>query len=194
MNDEFSEKQFKAILAAEVIKALGREPTEDYRKFIGRTAVFIAGRILGPLRVECIVTPESSSTILNDTADELRRMRPDLDIMREKFRKLDPSGIRIAEDDPRITPGIVKSLGRVILNAVRDGYFQMKKVNAKDRKFLSNYFALVDGGRYERLEGRRVAILDDLIRTGSSFNEMGRTLEKYAPASVVGVTLFKSSD
>ena len=183
-----------AVDTLKAVKALGRDPTDDYRAFVRRTAVFVASRIVGPLHVETVITPSSSSTIINDSVDELQRIRPDVEIVRERFQKvLDPGQIRIAEDDPRITPAIVKSLRRVIDNATRDGYFQMKRVRAKDRKFLSNYFSLVDGYRYGKLEGRRVAIMDDLVRTGSSFEEMRRILEQYAPESVVGITLFKSS-
>jgi hypothetical protein len=167
---------------------------KDYQSFLKRTAIFISSRIFKEVKPDVVITPKSSSNILNDIIKELQNISPHIIFLQEKFKKIvDPEQIKIDYDNPSITPKIIDRLENILRKAKRDGYFQLKAALPQNRKFLQNYFELIDDYKYEKIEGKNIILLDDVVSSGSTFDEMMRILEQYAPNEISGVTIFKTN-
>ncbi len=67
------------------------------------------------------------------------------------------------------------------------GYFH--KLNKQERELrIKNAFNVVQG---ERVTGKKILIVDDIITTGTTFNELSNELCKYNPSSIHGLFLAK---
>jgi len=194
-NTIYSVYNVKDLKGAPTIKAIksGVANSSDYRHFIKRTAIFISSKILKKSKPDIVITPASTSFILNDLIEELKSIMPHVKFLKEKFSKvLDPKKITIDLDHPKITDKIIDVLESILKRAKRDGYFQLKKVLPQNRKFLKNYFNLIDDYKYEKIKGKNIVLLDDVVSSGSTFEEMIRIIEQYGPNTINGVTIFKT--
>lgn len=171
----------------------GEAESNDYKHFIKRTAIFISHRILKDLKPDIIITPKSSSFILNDLLDVLEEINPHIKFLSEKIQKVDNiDKIKIDYNHKGISPDIIKSLESIIARAKREGYFQLKWVNKRWAKFISNFFEIVDENKFNKINGKRVIILDDVLSTGTTFQDMIRIVSMYSPEDIHGITIFKS--
>lgn len=168
--------------------------SKDYQHFIKRTAIYVTAKILKDIKPDYIITPQSSSPILNDLLDVLRDINPHIKFLAENFKKvIDIDKIEIDDSIKGLSPASRKSIERVIKNAKKDGYFQIKKIANKDRKFVKNYLELIDTYKYNKLEDKNVVLLDDVLSSGSTFKEMRNHLMNYGIKRLSGVTIFKTS-
>lgn len=170
--------------------------TSEYLQFIKRTSIYISSKILKNKNIDYIVTPQSSSNILNDVLDDVSKMNPHIKILRENFKKIvDIDKIKILKDHPKITPKIIKMLEKVISNAKSDGYFQIKNIKAVQfRKFVTGYMELIDSYKYEKLKNKNILLLDDVYSSGTTIAEMINKLKMYEPNNIIGITLFKNAN
>jgi len=191
----YSVYNVKDLPNAPTLKAIksGVADTADYRYFLKRTSIFITSRIFKDIKPDVVITPASTSYILNDLIDELKKITPQVKFLKEKFKKvLDPNKIVIDYNNPKITPAIIKGLEQIIKRGRREGYFQIKWAHKQFAPFISNFFDLVDDYKWDKLNGQNVVLLDDVISSGTTFQDMLRIIGQYAPKSITGVTIFKT--
>lgn len=154
---------------------------EDYRHFIDRTAIFIAGRILRNRNIDLVLYPKSSSAFLRNV----------IDIIGQKYEThvIDGSFVKSTNlhviDDPRISPDIRKQLEQFVATSKQTGAVKMKSLKPMYRKFLAGFLNY----KGPDVTGKKVCVLDDILTSGSSMAEMFRHIE--GAASIIGVTVFK---
>lgn len=194
----YSVYSFKGETTTDVLLALKKKNKvrvndSDYQNFIKRTAIFISAKMLMPLKIDCIITPKSSTAILNDVIGELRLRNPHIQFFPESYIKTaDLSKIEIDTNNEKITPAIAKSLSGMLKTAVQTGKFEIKKALPQYRKFFRNFFEVVDPAILEKLANKNVCVMDDVLSSGTTLLEIMRSVSVYAPHTVVGLTLFKT--
>lgn len=165
----------------------------DYERFLKRTAIFITSKILRPTHADIVVTPRSSTNILNDLLSIIREQNPHIMFLPESYIKTaDLSKIEVDHSHPSITPAIAKTLEGIIRAAQRTGKFEIKKALPQNRKFFKNFFEIVDPGLTKRFQGRNVCVLDDVLSSGTTVVQIMKSITDYGPASIYGCTLFKT--
>lgn len=181
-----------------ILKTLKRQHPEltmgkdDYAEFINRTAMFMSSRIVKKFSPDIIISPKSSSYMLNDIVDAIQARSPNIKVLREHFKKVDFVGeIEIKRDHPKITDEIIAMLEGALELGRKNGYFQMKKVKPQYRKFLSNIFELIDEYDYNKLEGQRILVLDDIWTTGTTLSDMIDAIHLFAPSDIKGAAVLK---
>jgi hypothetical protein len=166
---------------------------EDYRKFVTRTAIFITAKIFSSEQIDCVVTPRSSSNILNDLIAELKTRNPHIKFLPESFVKtVDLSKIELDYTQPGLTDKIARSLNSIIRSATQTGRFEIKKALPHYRKYFKNFFEVVDPAILRQFRNRRVCVLDDVFSSGSTLVAIMKSISDYAPELVIGTSIFKT--
>lgn len=182
----------------DVLKAIKRKSEvqmdeTDYQQFITRTAIFITAKILSPLRVDCIVTPKSSSNVLNDLIKQLQSRNPHIEFLPESFVKtVDISKIEVDTTQHGITPKIANTLQGILKAAIKADKFEIKKALPQYRKYFKNFFEVVDPNILAKFENKNVCVLDDVLSSGSTLLAIMRSVADYSPKSVIGAAIFKT--
>lgn len=182
----------------DVLKAIKRKSgiqmnEADYQHFITRTAIFITSKILAPMAVDCIITPKSSSNVLNDLIVQLQSRNPHITFLPESFVKtVDLSKIEVDTTQPGITPAIAKTLSGILKAAIKTDKFEIKKALPQYRKYFRNFFEVVDPAILEKFQGKRICVLDDVLSSGSTLLAIMRSVSDYNPTSVIGTAIFKT--
>lgn len=183
----------------DVLKALKKKSDigvseADYQQFITRTAIFISSKILTPNKIDCIITPKSSTSILNDLLKQLKARNPHIEFFPESFIKtVDLSKIEVDTTNPRITPAIIRSLTSILNTAIKTGRFEIKKALPQNRKFFRNFFEIVDPTLYSKFQNKNICVFDDVLSSGTTLVEIMRTIANYNPKSVIGTVIYKTS-
>lgn len=153
----------------------------DYRHFIDRTAVFIAGRILAGRGIDTILYPKSSSALLRNLVSMLAPKWDVRVMMDDSFKSTD---LHIV-DSPHITPGIHKRLEQFISRAQEAGHISMKSIPPMYRKFIGGFLSY----QGPDMDGRSICVIDDILTSGTTMSTMFRATSSAKCA--IGVTMFK---
>ena len=165
----------------------------DYAQFIRRTAIYITAKILGPNKTEVVVTPRSSTNILNDLLAELKARNPHIDFLPESYVKTaDISKIEVDYSHPAITPAIAKTLEGIVRAAQRTGKFEIKKALPQNRKFFRNFFEVVDPALTKRFINKNVCVFDDVLSSGTTVVQIMKDIGVYGPSAIYGCVIFKT--
>jgi hypothetical protein len=189
---------YKMVQATAVMSSIkGKGPYEvdqnDYAQFLKRTSFFLYSKVIKPNNIDVIITPKSSSNILNDLLVDLQQRAQGVEFYPEHFVKsVDPSQIKIDTEHPRMTPKILAGLQGVLNKAIRDGYLEMKKFDKRFVKFVSNYFSLAGPLSKRVNETSNILVLDDVLASGATFVELFRNLEGYDYNTLIGASIFKT--
>lgn len=181
------------VLLALKKKSFIKVDPQDYEYFLKRTAIFITSKILRPTRCEIVITPRSSTTILNDILKYLQAQNPHIEFLPESYVKtVDLTRIEVDRAHPQITDKIAYGLERIIKNAQQTGKFEIKKALPQYRKFFRNFFEVVDPRLTKKFAGRNICVLDDVLSSGTTVVQILKDVANYAPAEAFGCTLFKT--
>lgn len=188
-NDEF----LTDVLLALKKKSSAQMDPEDYQKFLTRTAMFIGAKILAPNKVDILVTPKSSTNILNDLLVLIKARNPHIEFLPESFIKTaDISKIAVDYNNPALTDKIAEKLEGIIRAAQKTGKFEIKKALPQNRKFFKNFFEIVDPKLIQKFNNKNVCVLDDVLASGTTLVQIMSAVADYNPQKVFGVTLFKT--
>jgi hypothetical protein len=189
---------YKMVQATDVMSSIkGKGPYEvdqnDYQQFLKRTSIFLHSKVIRPNKIDVVITPKSSSNILNDLLQDLQQRAQGIEFYPEYFVKsIDPSQIKIDTENPKMTPKILAGLQGVLNKAVKDGYLEMKKFDKRFVKFVSNYFSLAGPLSKRVTEQTNILVLDDVLASGATFVELFRNLEGYPHNNLIGASIFKT--
>lgn len=180
------------LLAVKKKSAVQMDPAE-YQKFITRTAIFISAKILAPNNVDILVTPKSSTNILNDLIVLIKARNPHIEFLPESFVKTaDISKIAVDYNNPALTDKIAEKLEGIVRAANKTGKFEIKKALPQYRKFFKNFFEIVDPKLIQKFDNKNVCVLDDVLASGTTLVQIMSSVADYNPNNVFGVTLFKT--
>jgi phosphoribosylpyrophosphate synthetase len=167
--------------------------SEDYVHFINRTAIYLY-KVLQDKKIDIIMSPKSSSPLVDDLLDAVKERLPHIITYKAVFEKIPKEAIKdvYMEDDPRVTDKIRKSFEAIKKAAIKKGYFAMVKIDPPFRRFVRGFFQEIDPKIVAKCEDKNVALLDDVIASGTTISEMMRMIGAAGAKDVMGITIFKS--
>lgn len=189
---------YKSSGATDILKAIKSKndidmDSDDYKKFINRTAIYLS-KVIQDEKVEVILSPKSSAKMVDDVLDAIKLRLPYIVDFKAVFEKISVDDIKNVSmiDDPRVTDKIRLSFETIKKKAIKDGYFAMVKVDPKFRHFVRGFFQDIDEKVVKTCENKKVALLDDIISSGTTIAEMMRMIGAAGASDVIGITVFKS--
>jgi len=181
---------------ATILKTLKKKTSidmdrEDYDRFLKRTAIFIAGKIIKD--VDVIVFPKSSSFLVQDLVEMISKIEPKIKIISDGFLKNDVDKIKINYHEYKVSDKTRRAMENIIKKSKKQGYLEVKTVP----KMFLNYISKVlipnnSNIKLEYVDGKKVAVLDDVISSGFSFREMANSLKTFSPKEIIGISLWLS--
>lgn len=190
----YSLYQAKTSNSTDILKALKASDfsNEEVQKFLNRSAIY-AARVLRSLDVDVIVTPKSSSDLTKEFVKQIQR-RTNYDVLIDSFiKRPDLSKVTIDKDHPKITNSITKSMQRILDKAIKGGSLSVKLFAVPHRKFLKNLFEVTDEKIYNKIENQNVVIIDDVMTSGTTTQNIRDILITNQAESVSALTIFKST-
>jgi phosphoribosylpyrophosphate synthetase len=183
---------YSANSRSDISKALKQAKIdENMQQFLTRSAIY-AARVLRSFNIDIIVSPKSSSPITKLFAQELQK-RTNYDFYIDSFTKaIDMNQITVDKDHPAITEKLIKSLETTLERNRKKGFISVKNFQVKDRKFIKNIFDLVDPRLEKKVGEKNVLILDDIVSSGSTSEDIYRILKTHGANETTVLTLFKS--
>ena len=198
LNDKLVYSVYSGGGATDILKALKNKndifyDQEDYDYFINRTSIFI-GKILRENKIQVVISPMSSSNLVQDVMTKVQEKNPNLTYFTSVFKKVKPQDIQniYLADDPRVTPKIQKSFEYIKNAAIKNEYLAMIKVDPKFRQFVRGFFEEIDPRVIKECTNKNVVLFDDVISSGTTIAEMLRMLGAAGAKEVTGITIFKS--
>lgn len=166
--------------------------SKELQDFLTRSAIY-ASRILRDLGVDVIVTPQSSSDLTKEFVKQISA-RTNYDVYIDSFRKApDLSKVEIDRENPNITPAIIKSMEDILNRAIKRGNLSVKMFAVQHRKFLKNLFEVTDQKLLQKIDGKHVVIIDDIMTSGTTTKNIYDILVTNNADKVSALTIFKSS-
>lgn len=184
----------------EVLKALKGKSTvyevshEDYGDFINKGAIFAARLVSKMPEIDVILAIPSSSELVHDFVSAVRRK---LSVPIVVYKHLSVIGknsvdaITVSEDAPDVARTIImKEKQKLIAAGITS--FSTKKIPPRFRSFIRNMFAV--NTHPEIFAGKNVLLVDDILTTGTSFENTAVVLNAMNVGAITGLTLIKSED
>jgi len=168
---------------------------ESYKQFIKRTVIYLQSSTSGILKdIDVIVAPSSSSKFNDDVLDAIKEYQPSIKILKGSFIKNGVDKIVIDFSEfPNVTDKTKKSVQAILKKAQVNGFLEVKNVPKMFLNYFSNVLKLDDMKiNTKDITDKNVLIFDDLLGSGFTFTEMINNIKTFSPASVSGVTIFKT--
>lgn len=165
----------------------------SYRSFISRTAIYMTNLILKE-NIDTILIMDSSSPLVSDLTLEINRRLPKYYDMstfnRQIFKTPDIQDISIDTMGIEVSDKNYKSMESSLNKMKKDGYFKIHNIYAPNRKFIKNWLK-INNSVLSKIVDKRVALIDDILTTGSTLIEANRLLNDAGASFVVGLTIVK---
>jgi hypothetical protein len=161
------------------------------------------GGILQKIRPDTIIVPKSSSPLLANFTAKLKTSYPKAKFVTDAFIKkaLDAENVeplvnkdhpdweKFETDHPKEASDLRKSLARMIKTT---GQLEIKKLYKPYAKFIKNFVEIEQSGDIlEHLIDKKVLILDDILSSGITMQEMIRQIKEFEAKAIYGLTIFK---
>ena len=140
--------------------------------------------------VDLILIPESSSSVNFDLANKIKNKIPNALFFKDVILKNEPENVSIDYE-------LLKSKGykketilqveTMIKKATVNNVFKIKKITPRFRRYILNFLKIDITNRnlLNKLVGGKVIIVDDFISEGTTFKEVSRLIENYAPKDII---------
>jgi hypothetical protein len=158
--------------------------------------------LIKKLKPDVIIYPKSSSPLVKLFVDQLSTLAPNAKVLSDAFIKkaLDAEDVEplINKNHPqwekfaKSSPKAVHELEMSLKRQIKNGELELKKLYKPHLKFIKNFIELKDA--YTVLDtvlDKHVLVIDDILSSGSTMNEMVRQLVDLEPSKITGLTLFK---
>jgi len=178
----------------EIIKAIKKQSMikinpQDYEHFLKRSAIYITYKLLK--NIDVIVAPQSSSFILYDLLEEIKKRNPHIKIITDAFKKNPIEKIEIDFENFNIDDKTKRNLERTLNKMKQQGYFELKKFPKRFTDLIKNVIDKTSNLKYKYIENKNIAIIDDFYGTGFTMKHMIEILKSFNPKNIIGITLFK---
>ncbi len=186
-------------LYSEVLATLKGQSTKytmdynSYKSFISRTAIYMSNLILKE-SIDTILIMDSSSPLVSDLTLEINRRLPkyyDMFTFNKQIFKtpnienvsIDTMGIEL---DDKTVKGIQNSVNKM----KREGYFKIHNIHTPHRKFIKDWLK-INNSVLSNVVDKRVALIDDILTTGSTIKEAARLLNDAGASYIMALTIVK---
>jgi hypothetical protein len=166
---------------------------DSYRSFLSRTAIYMSNLILKE-NIDTILVMDSSSPLLSDLTLEINRRLPKYYDMftfsKQIFKNPDIQSISIDTMGIDVSDNNYKSMQSTLNKMKNDGYFKIKSIYTPNRKFIKNWLK-INNNILSKIVDKRVALIDDILTTGSTLQEANRLLNDAGVSYTVALTVIK---
>jgi len=140
--------------------------------------------------VDLILIPQSSSSLNFDLANKIKNKIPNALFLKDTILKNEPENVTLNYDmlkDSKMTAETIMGLEKNIKRATVDGVFKIKKIGAQFRRYILNFLKIDDVNRklLNKVVGGKVLVIDDFVSEGTTFREVNRLMENYAPKEII---------
>lgn len=144
--------------------------------------------------VDLVLIPQSASDLNLDLATKINDKIPNALFLKDGILKNEPSNVTINYDkvkEKKYSPETIISIEKMVERADVEGVFKIKKIPPRFRQFIINFLKIDAGNRklLNRITDGKVLIVDDFISAGTTFAEVKRLVENYAPNEVIMYSL-----
>jgi phosphoribosylpyrophosphate synthetase len=165
----------------------------SYRTFIDRTAIYMSNLILKE-KIDTILVMDSSSPLVSDLTLEINRRLPKYYSMytfnKQIFKTPDIQDITIDTMGVDVSDKNYKSMKSSLDKMKKEGYFKIHNIYAPNRKFIKNWLK-INNNILSKIVDKRVALIDDILTTGSTIKEAARLLNDAGSSYIIGLTIIK---
>jgi uncharacterized UPF0146 family protein len=140
--------------------------------------------------VDLILIPESSSSLNFDLANKIKNKIPNALFMKDVILKNEPENVLIDYDllkEKKYNIETIFSIEKMVKKATIDGIFKIKKITPRFRKYILNFLKIDINNRrlLNKLVNGKVIVVDDITSEGTTFKEINKLVENYAPEEVI---------
>jgi len=162
---------------------------KEYDQFLNRTSIYLQSKII-PKKTDVIITPQSSSFILDDLIDNLEVRLPHIKFIKSGFTKNKIEDIKLNYEKYDVPSAIKERMEKILIRAKKKGYLEMKNVPKPYTKFVKNF--LGSDLKPSHILGKNIVVIDDMMSSGFTFKAAFENLLTYSPETIIGISLFKS--
>ncbi len=140
--------------------------------------------------VDLILIPQSSSTLNLDVANRIKNKIPNALFSKDAILKNEPINVSIDYDAlsaKKYDSATILAIEKMVHTAIVDGAFKIKKIPPRFRKYIHNFLKMDLKNRelLNRLVDGKVLVIDDYVSEGSTFREIDRLIDNYAPKEII---------
>lgn len=140
--------------------------------------------------VDLILIPQSESNINLNIANKIKNKVPNALFLKDVILKNQPENVTINYEllkSKNVLPETIIKIEQMVSNAVVEGVFKIKKIHPKFRKYILNFLTIDVTNRklINKLMNGKVLVIDDIITEGTTFKEINRLIENYAPREII---------
>lgn len=183
----------------------GKGPYQVTDKQIDQLLTGVVGacrQLFASVKPEVLIYPKSSSDLLKQFVEKLKKAYPGIEVLDEAFIKKalkagdeealintdHPDWEKFSKENPKAVSELKKTLARHI----QDGNLELKKLYKPYVKFIKNFVELKDAYNVlEKVMDKNVMVVDDIFSSGTTMLEMMRQLKEFEPKDISGLTIFK---
>lgn len=180
--------------STQILKALKMldVSNENVQKFLNRSSIY-AVKVLRSINPDIIITPQSSSLLLTEFVKMISE-KTHYDVYYNCYRKTtNLTNVETKTDHPKLTPEIAEKLKIILDKSIASGEFKIHSVPPMWRSFLKNLYEINDTKLFNKLIGKSVVIIDDIITSGFTVNQIIDDLIINGVSSTNVLTIFKSA-
>lgn len=140
--------------------------------------------------VDLILIPESSSSLNLDLSNKIKSKIPNALFLKDIILKNEPENVSVDYDllkEKKYSKETIFQIENMVKKATIDGVFKIKKIAPRFRKYILNFLKIDTTNRMllNKLVNGKIIIVDDIISEGTTFKEINRLLENYAPKEII---------
>lgn len=152
--------------------------------------------------IDCIISPNSSSTITSDISKKIYTKHPNAVLANQSIVKNSLENIKVDsesylnsakdEKDRKKKESYLRSDWK---RSTETGQFKMKEIFGPRRTLYSNFLVFdshTDRMIYNAINNGNVLLIDDIKTSGTSFKDMIREILQYNPKSITLFSLIKN--
>lgn len=160
--------------------------------------VFLSKSVLGLFNnpnievgdVDLILIPESSSSLNLDLSNKIKSKIPNALFLKDIILKNEPENVSVDYDllkEKKYSKETIFQIENMVKKATINGVFKIKKIAPRFRKYILNFLKIDTTNRMllNKLVNGKIIIVDDIISEGTTFKEINRLLENYAPKEII---------
>lgn len=171
------------------------ENSNNYENFLNKS---VLGLFNNPYieigDTDLILIPESSSNINLDLANKIKNKIPNALFMKDVILKSEPENVTINYEllkSKGYKEKTIMEIENMVKKATINGVFKIKKIIPRFRRYILNFLKIdiVNRKLLNKLLNGKVIVVDDIVSEGTTFMEIKRLIENYAPKDVIMFSL-----
>lgn len=140
--------------------------------------------------VDLILIPESSSNLNFDFANRIKNKIPNSMFLKDVILKNEPENVTLDYDklnQHNYKKETIIEIEKMVKRATVNGVFKIKKISPNFRTYILNFLKIDIKNRnlLNKLINGKIIVVDDFTSKGTTFNEVNRIIENYAPKEVI---------